>query len=259
MNAFEAVILGIIQGLTEFLPVSSSGHLAVVQQFFGIKEPVLAFDVVLHIGTLVPVFIVFRDEIWAILRHPLQKMTGLLIAATIPAVVAGLLFGDVIEDLFGKIQIIAVCFIITAALLVIADNIKKTKKTDADITYKDAVIVGLFQCVGIPPGISRSGAVITGSLVRGFNRGAATRFTFLLAIPAILGAAVLTGIKVINNNGAASGVSAVCYAAGFVAAMLSGYLAVRFMLALIRSAKLKYFSVYLVIAAAGVIIWTLIK
>ncbi|MCL2575230.1 MAG: undecaprenyl-diphosphate phosphatase [Defluviitaleaceae bacterium] len=253
MNLFEAVILGIIQGLTEFLPVSSSGHLQLLHALFGIDEPTLMFDVWLHVATLIPVFIVFRKTIWELIKNPFQKMTLLLIIGTIPAVIAALFFGEQIESLFegGSIGFLAVTFAITGFLLLFADWAASRlggKKTTEDMSWVDAAIIGVAQAFAIPPGISRSGTTLSTALGRKLNRDEAAKFIFLLSIPAILGATINEIMKIVRlpedayEPIFAFGLPAMI--AGFIAAALAGYLAVQLMLALIRKAKLRYFSIY---------------
>jgi len=251
MTLLEAIILGIIQGFTEFLPISSSGHLAITQNLFGMKEPQITFDVVLHIGTLIPVLIVFWGDIWTLIKKPFQKMTGLLILGTVPAVVFALLFKNTVEALFANILFLAAGFTITGIVLILADRFSKGAKTDNDITIVDALLVGCAQGVAIAPAISRSGSTIAASLGRKMNRETAAKFSFLLSIPAILGAAVMEGRDVIKSG--AADLDWLCMGAGFLAAMLSGYLAVKFMLNIIKRAKLKYFAVYVFILAVIII------
>ena len=261
MNLFEAVILGIIQGFTEFLPVSSSGHLQLLHALFGVEEPTLMFDVWLHVATLIPVFIVFRKPIWEIIKNPFQKMTLLLIIGTVPVVIATLLFGEQIENLFGggSIGFLAATFAITGFLLLFADWASKKlagKKTTDKMSVLDAAVIGCAQAFAIPPGISRSGTTLAASLGRGLNREEAAKFIFLLSIPAIIGATLNEILKIIHlpedYYEPVFAFGALPMIAGFVVAALSGYLAIKLMLALIKKAKLRYFSVY-VFALAGFI------
>jgi len=245
MSILEAIILGIIQGVAEFLPISSSGHLALAQQLFGIEEATLAFDVLLHVGTLIPVCVIYRREIWKLIRNPFQKTTLLLIVGTIPAVIAALLFGDAIETLLRSMIFLAIGFAITGVVLLIADNIRAGEKEERDITVVDALVIGCAQGVAILPAISRSGSTISSSLLRGLNRETAARFSFLLSIPAILGAAVLHMKDLFSGVDVFAGIPLASIVVGFLVAMLSGYLAIQFMLKLIQKAKLKVFSIYL--------------
>jgi len=261
MNLLKAIILGIVQGLTEFLPISSSGHLAVLQDFFGIDgEASFTFAIVLHLGSLVAVFVVFWKEIWALVKKPFQKMTLLIVIGTIPALVFGYLLNDPIESLFSKDKtwIISLCFIVTGIMLLLSDRMKDKGKKEADITYTDALVVGLFQCIGLPPGVSRSGSTITGALFRGLTRESATKFSFLLAIPIVLASSAneILHMLTADSSAAASAesIGALYMIVGAIAAALSGYLAIRFMLALIKKAKLKYFSFYVFVLAAVLLV-----
>ena len=255
MGIFEAILLGIIQGIAEFLPISSSGHLALAQQVFGIEEASLSFDVLLHVGTLIPVCVIYWKSIWELLRKPFQKMTLFLIVGTIPAVVAALVLGDAIESLFSSLLFLAGGFALTGVVLLIADKIRPGEKTERDMTVVDALVIGCAQGVAIAPSISRSGSTISASLLRGLNRETAARFSFLLSIPAILGAAVLELKDVLGGGVIFEGIPVESLVAGFLAAMLSGYLAIQFMLKLIQKAKLKVFSVYLFALAVFVVVW----
>lgn len=264
MSLLEAVILGIVQGFTEFLPVSSSGHLAIFSRalgkLFGVQmateQDNVLFYVVLHLGTLLPVFIVLRKEIWGILKKPFQKLTGIIIVGTIPAVIVALLWGDAIEGLYTNILFLAIAFVLTGLLLLYADCVKPKHLTKdlKDITYVDAVVVGVVQAVAITPAISRSGSTTAGSLFRKLNRDAAARFVFLLSIPAILGAAVLKGVGIIKDGITFSNAELLNLAFGFAAAALSGYLAVSLAFKLIKKARLRYFSFYLFALAAFILV-----
>lgn len=248
MNVFEAIVLGIVQGITEFLPVSSSGHLVLFQKMFRIQQPTMLFDVVLHIGTLIPVFIIFWDKIFSLLKKPFQKYSYLVIAATLPAVVVALLFNDKIESLFDSGKFLSLAFIITGVILLYADSVKNGNKDDKDISYLDSLAIGLMQAVAIIPGVSRSGSTISASLLCGLKKDTAAKFSFLLSIPAILGAAVLEIKNVIGGNtNEFIGIWPMIF--GFIAAMLSGYLSIKFMLKLIRESKLKLFSYYVFVLA----------
>jgi undecaprenyl-diphosphatase len=197
LSIIEALILGVVQGITEFLPVSSSGHLVLLQQIFGIEEPVLLFDTMVHMGTLVAVFAVLWQDIWDILRKFFQPLTLFLVIATLPAVIAALLFNKQIERAFASPSFLGFSFLITSALLLFSELLYRRKKpgapdgsSEGKMTWLDALIIGLLQAIAIIPGISRSGATLSGGLFRGLNRDFVVRFSFLLSIPAILGALV---------------------------------------------------------------------
>ncbi|MDR0322623.1 MAG: undecaprenyl-diphosphate phosphatase [Treponema sp.] len=253
MNIFEAVILGIVQGLTEFLPVSSSGHLVLLQKIFNIKEPSLFFDTMLHLGTLTAVFVVLWSDIWTLLKKPIQPLTGYLIIATIPVVIIALLFNDTIEDVFASAKFLGFCFLITTALLVTAELLSKRAKNISDLKkaeemrWYDALVIGIMQAVAILPGISRSGATISGALFRKLDRDFAARFSFLLSIPAILGAVVLQTKDLIKGSAAETAevsTGAVAVIAGTITAAIVGFFAVKFMLKIIKERSLYGFAIY---------------
>lgn len=260
MSPLKAVILGIVQGLTEFLPVSSSGHLALFHNLLDAQTDSLLFDIVLHVGTLIPICIVLRKEIWALLKKPLQKTTYQLIIGTIPAVVVTLLFRDVIESLFTDTRFLMVGFLLTGLLLFYADCVKKSHLTKSlrDITYADAFFIGCTQAIAIAPSISRSGSTTAASLFRKLNRESAAKFVFLLSIPAILGAAVVEAKDVVTGGISVTSGDALCLLFGFAAAVLSGYLAVNLAFKLIQKAKLKFFSFYLFALSAFIFVDTFI-
>lgn len=248
MSIIQAAILGIIQGLTEFLPVSSSGHLTLFQKIFGLEEVTMSFDIILHVATLIAVFICYREDIWRLVKNPFQKTTYLLVVATIPTVLAALLFGDIIDQTFGTGNYIGINFMITAAILLYADTRKKGFKKIKDMAYSDAVVIGVMQGIAICPAISRSGMTISGALARNLNRNSAARFSFLLSIPAILGAMTLT-LKDIVTGGdpGLAEIGALPIIVGFIFAAVSGFLAIKFMISVVNRGKLKYFSLYVFI------------
>jgi undecaprenyl-diphosphatase len=255
MNIINAIILGIVQGLTEFLPVSSSGHLVLLQKIFKIQEPSLFFDTMLHVGTLIAVLTVLWKDIFEILKKPVQKLTGFLILATIPAVIAALLFKDAIEEIFISAKFLGVCFLITAALLVTAELLSRRNKimtpngenniTSEKMNWLHALFIGIMQAFAIPPGISRSGATISGSLFCKLDRDFAARFSFLMSIPAILGAVVMQTKDLIKHGAAEnSSFGTVAIIAGTITSAVVGFFAVKFMLKIIREKSLFGFAIY---------------
>ena len=265
MNIFIAILLGAIQGLTEFLPVSSSGHLVLFQKIFGISEPPLFFDTMVHVGTLVAVFAVLWKDILAILKKILQPLTAYLVIATIPTVIVALIFRKQLEQLFESGALLGFSFLATAALLVIAEFLVRranragntheglvvndNNKNANSMNWFDALVIGILQAIAIIPGVSRSGATLSGSLSRGLNRDFAARFAFLLSIPAILGAAVFQ-FKDLLKGGAvdtvagAGGTSAAAVIAGTLSAAVVGFFAVRLMLKIVREKSLWGFAIY---------------
>jgi len=281
MNILNAVLLGIIQGLTEFLPVSSSGHLVLLQKIFGIEEPALLFDTMLHVGTLAAVFVVLWADIWAILRKLNQPLTAYLIIATIPAVIFALVFKKPLEKAFETGQFLGLCFLLTSALLVMAELLSRRAargvsahgnlKKAGEMSWLDALIIGILQAVAIIPGVSRSGATLSGALSRKLDRDFAARFSFLLSIPAILGAAVfqlkgvVSAIKTADTNAisdiknvaylqvkvgntaglpVSGGIGTAAIIAGTLSAAIVGFFAVRLMLKIVREKSLWGFAIY---------------
>ncbi len=253
MTLIQAVILGIVQGLSEFLPISSSGHLVLFQKMFGLTEGTMFFTVILHIGTLIPVLIVYRKDILNLIKNPFQKYTYLIIIGTLPAVIFALLFENAIETLFIGGQLLGIGFLFTGLILTIADKMPEGHKSEKEITYLDALLVGCAQGLATLPAVSRSGSTLAGALSRKITREEAAKFSFLLSIPAILGALVLEVLKMIISGNYEVGVSTGALFFGFFSAMLSGYLAINVMLYIIKKAKLKYFAYYVFIIGGLVI------
>jgi len=267
MSIFTAIVLGVIQGLTEFLPVSSSGHLVLFQKIFGIEEPALLFDIMLHVGTLAAVFAVLWKDIWAILRKLLQPLTAYLIIATIPTVIIALALKDPIEKLFETGQFLGVCFLITAALLSAAELLSRRGATGGshaggglkkpgEMNWLDALVIGIMQAIAIVPGVSRSGATLSGALSRRLDRDFAARFSFLLSIPAILGAAILQLKDVVKSGetAAGDGIGAAAMVAGTISAAIIGFFAVRLMLKIVREKSLWGFAIYTAILGVLVLV-----
>jgi undecaprenyl-diphosphatase len=254
MSIVEALILGAIQGITEFLPVSSSGHLVLFQKIFGISEPALLFDTMVHCGTLLAVFVVLWQDIWNILRRPIQRLTGLLIVATLPAVIVALVFKDTIEAAFSSASFLGFAFLITAVLLMVSELLSKRPgkvRGETKMHLPDALIIGVLQGVAIIPGVSRSGATLSGALSRKLDRDFAARFSFLLSIPAILGALVLQ-LKDLAGGVSENSIAAAPIIAGTLAAAVVGFFSVRFMLKIVRERSLWGFVVY--VGALGLLV-----
>lgn len=263
LDLFYAILLGILQGLTEFLPISSSGHLVIAQDIFNIQEADLAFDVILHLGTLVAVLVYYRQDVLKLVgeffiligdfvrgkkprlldySRPYRVLMVMIIIATIPTAIIGLAFNDLFSRLFESADFVGYALIITGILLWIANGMVSGRKNIKSMTAGDALTVGLVQGLAITPGISRSGSTIFAGLIRGLDRELATRFSFLLSIPAILGALVVEGKDVFENASALHDVIPVLV--GFIAAAVSGYLAIHFLISALQKRKLNYFSYY---------------
>lgn len=273
MDIFQAIIIGLVQGLTEFLPVSSSAHLIFVQQALGLTDVPLAFDVLLHAGTLVAVFIYFYNDIIQMIkgfflslidlkegkfmseikRDPYKKLAWLTIIATIPIGVVGLLFNDVVEELFGGLTVPAFLLLITGCLLYFSQRMNSGKINVQNISTKEALVMGCGQALAILPGLSRSGTTIASGLFVGLDKEFAAKFSFILSIPAILGAAV---VQLKDLSGANIELSA-CVA-GFIVAVISGYIAISFLLKLVRERSLDIFAFYCWIVGIVILVGSLI-
>lgn len=264
MNWLEALILGIIQGLTEFIPVSSSGHLVLADRLFGVGGGSLAFDVALHGGTLLALIIYFWRDIVGLLRSLFRasdqtRLAWLLIIATVPAVFAGLLLEDLAEDTFRSGLLVSFNLITIALLMLWAESqYKRSKKHTAlqKTSRNQALTMGFAQALAIVPGVSRSGSTITAGLFAGMDRVAATRFSFLLGIPIIFGAFVKSvlfgdGLTQVQDE---TGV----FLVGILAAFLSGLFAIRFLLKYLAKHSLKVFAYYRITLGIVVIIIGLI-
>lgn len=255
MSFLEAILLGIIQGLTEFLPVSSSGHLELAKAIFGdesLPKESMLMTVALHGATALSTIIVFWKEVKEIFRGLFQfqwneetRFSLFIIISMIPATIIGLLFEDQIEGFFsGQILLVGFMLLITGALLFLADRSKNTNKT---IGKWSALIVGIAQAIAILPGISRSGATIATSVLLKVDRARAARFSFLMVVPLILG-------KMIKDLGSGafidSNIDLVNLSAGFIAALLTGIVACRWMIKLVKQSKLSWFAIYCIIVGS---------
>lgn len=253
MAVWIAVILGLVQGLTEFLPVSSSGHLFILESAFGIKEGDTFFTIMLHIGTLIAVFIVYRKQIADIIRHPIQRKTGMLLISTAATVAMYLVFNKFFKTALSSGMLLGYSFLLTAILLFIVDRLpQKGGKSIQEMKIPSALSIGLMQGIGILQGVSRSGATISGALFFGLDRNEAAEYSFLLSIPAIIGGFV-TEIPDMIESGITQ-IEWLPVLVGTVVAAVSGYFAIRFMIRLITNKKLYAFSIY--VAALGV--WVLL-
>ena len=256
MNIIESIVLGLIQGLTEFLPVSSSGHLELAKVILGdtsVPQESLTFTVVLHFATALSTLVIFRKEVIEIFKGLIQfkwneqtQFSLKIIASMIPAVFVGLLFEEHLEAFFGgKILLVGAMLLVTAVLLLMAD---KAKKTDKKVSFTNAVIIGISQAIAMLPGISRSGATISTSVLLGVDRTKAARFSFLMVVPLIIGK-VAKDLMSGEINFSSAEIAPLT--AGFIAAFVSGLLACTWMISLVKKSKLSYFAIYC--AIVGVI------
>ncbi|MDK2932345.1 MAG: undecaprenyl-diphosphatase [Clostridiales bacterium] len=278
MNTFVAIVLGIVQGLTEFLPISSSGHLVIFQELFGmndLEESHLLFDTLLHFGTLLSIFLVYNKDMYYLIKEffgiltdiskgevnihasPYRKMIMLLITATIPTVIIGLLFKDMFDLMFKSIRVVGFTLLFTGFLLSISNKLISGSKDEANAKYSNAFIIGLFQGMAIMPGISRSGSTIVAGLLNGFKKEFAVKFSFLISIPAILGAAVLQ-IPDLLRQGIDSTII-FPYIAGTLAAAITGFIAIKFLINLLNKGKFYLFSYYCWGIGVFIILYSLFK
>ncbi|MDP4687568.1 MAG: undecaprenyl-diphosphate phosphatase [Salibacteraceae bacterium] len=263
MSILEAIILGIIQGLTEFLPVSSSGHLELGKAILGdnsLPEESLLFTVVLHFATALSTVVVFRKEIGEIVKGLFQfqwndqaQFSVKIILSMMPAAVIGVLFNDQIEALFSKqILLVGAMLVITGLLLFLAD---KAKNTDKNVTFTNAFIIGIAQAIAILPGISRSGATISTSVLLGIDREKAARFSFLMVVPLIFGKMAK---DLLDGGITSSTIDIMPMALGAIAAFVAGLFACNWMIALVKKSQLKYFSYYCFAAGIAAVSYSLI-
>ena len=282
MSVFEAIVLGIVQGLTEFLPISSSGHLILAPWLFGWEEPGLGFDAALHLGTLVAVFAFFRDDILGMIRavplavrRPMAVVRGVdpaneprfadarlgfyLILGSIPGGVAGLAVQGGVDDFFhdasdkGRaIAVIAILLAVFGFVLLLAERLATHRRRLGDVGIADAVVIGMAQAVALIPGVSRSGITLTAGLFRGMARADAARFSFLLGLPLILAAGLKGLLDLLQGD--AGDISATTMLVGIVASGLSGFAAIWGLLRFLQRSSTTVFVVYRIVAAVAILV-----
>lgn len=277
MSLLESIILGIIQGIAEFLPISSSGHLAIFKKIFGLRDVGLTFDILLHAGTLVAVFVVYWSDIWKlikegvgiivdvcknigrffsskikkqntdyikIVRTPYRKFVMLIIVSTIPTGIFGVAFQKIFNLDNPSLIIPGISLLITALMLYVVDDLPSGTKTPKEMTYKNGLIIGIAQGIATLPGISRSGTTLTVGILNGLDRKFAVKYSFIMSIPAILGACVLDLKDLFAPENALSSTELIYYLIGAVVAAVVGYICIRTLLVLFKNRKMKYFSYY---------------
>ena len=262
MTYFKAIILGLVQGLAEFLPISSSGHLALLQGLFGIEgESVLLFAVLLHVGTLVSVFISYWKDISELVvelfitikdiftgkglrlnERPVRKLGVMIIVATIPTAVIGVLFNDLFESFYSSFVAIGTGFIVTGVLMFLAERMGSANRGIEQMNFRNALFIGILQGVAICPGVSRSGSTLIGGLTTGLRREFAVKFAFLISIPSILGSVVLEVPDAVKAGLDTAIIGPVV--AGMLVAAVSGIIAIKGMIKIVSGKKLSYFSYY---------------
>ena len=257
MTWFEALILGLIQGLTEYLPVSSSGHLAIGSALFGIEgEENLAFTIIVHVATVLSTLVILWKEIeWifkGLFKFQMNDETRYvinIIVSMIPIGIVGVFFKDKVEAIFGScLLVVGCCLLVTALLLSFSYYYKPRQKEK--ISLKDAFIIGLSQACAVLPGLSRSGTTIATGLLLGNSKEKLAQFSFLMVIPPILGEALLDAIKMMKGEDIAGDIPAISLIVGFLAAFVSGCVACKWMINIVKKGKLIYFAIYCAIAGA---------
>jgi len=262
MSFLEAIILGIIQGLTEFLPVSSSGHLELVKAIQGQNltgESSMLMTVVLHFATALSTVIVFRKDIYAIFKGLFLFKVNRefifsrnIVLSMIPAAIVGFFFEDIIESMFGgRVLLVGTMLLVTGLLLLLADRAGKTRKK---VNAFHAIIIGISQAIAILPGISRSGATIATSVLLGVDRSRAARFSFLMVVPLIFGKIAK---DIFSNEFSAEDIPIDVISAGFISAFVIGIIACTLMITLVKRSKLSYFSYYCFLVGLGAIGWAI--
>ena len=273
MTLLQSIVLGIIQGLTEFLPISSSAHLVITPYVLGWKIPAqegFVFDVLVQVGTLLAVILYFRKDLYQIIvgvinglihkrpfSEPTSRLGWMLVLASIPAVIAGLIFKDPVEKAFGSPVAASFLLLGTAVLLLIAEWVGKRNRLFESISWLDALIVGLFQAVSLLPGISRSGSTITGGMVRNLDRPAAARFSFLMSVPVMLGAGALATVDLLKSPDFTGQIPTLVL--GFITAAIVGYLSIRWLLAYLVKHPLYLFAIYCVVVSVTVLLFSIFR
>ena len=268
MEWFEAILLGLVQGLTEFLPVSSSGHLTIGREILGVEaSDDLVFEVVVHAATVLATIVVFRKQIWKLLcglfKFKYNDETDYVFkicVSMIPIFIVGVFFKDWVESLFSSLLVVGIALMVTACLLFFSDRFAAGRKADAPvarggISYLQAFIIGLGQAFAVVPGLSRSGTTISTGLLCGVRREDVAQFSFLMVLVPILGEALL---DLVGGDMAASSVGGGALLLGFVAAFISGVFACKVMISIVKKAKLKWFALYCLIVGALVVAFNLI-
>ena len=268
MSWWEALILGLVQGLTEFLPVSSSGHLEIGQALLGTAgEENLTFAIVVHAATVLSTLVILWKEVAQLFKGTFttpkwnddKNYVAMILVSMIPVFVVGMFFKEQVESLFGSgLFVVGICLCVTATLLYFSEWLSKRRAGEGhEVGYKDAIIIGLAQAVAVLPGLSRSGTTIATGLLCGVKKESVTKFSFLMVLIPILGEAFLELIDVLSGEVVASSIGMLSLFVGFVAAFVSGCFACRFMINIVRRQKLIYFAIYCLCAGIFSIVYGL--
>ena len=259
MDIFKVIMLGIIQGITEFLPISSSGHLVIFQYLFGINTDQLTLSVFLHFGTIIPVIIIYWEDVKGIImfKKEQRRLSWLVLVGIIPTAIIGFLFEDYIEGFFSSIQIVGYMLLVTGLLIYLTEHISNVKFKLSEMKEHNAIIVGIAQGLAVIPGISRSGSTIVSSLLQGLDRESAAKFSFLVSVPVIFGVGLLE-LKDVLTVGLVK-LGWLDLIIGFIVSAISGYFAIKYLLHILKKGSLVVFSYYcwtvgiIVIFLAGIL------
>lgn len=251
MNVFDSAILGAVQGVTEFLPISSSGHLIIIEKLFGLSvESLKVFDVSLHVGTLMAILVYFWRDVWEMVRFKNPKLILYIVIGSVPAVLIGLFFGEGIDSHFRNTSSVGITLAVVGLFFIFAEYVHK-KVAEKGVGWGSAIVIGLFQACALVPGVSRSGSTISGGLMLGLTREKAARFSFLLGIPAIAGAALLTSMKGLDD-GAFSGEIILPMIVGFLISFLVGLGSVYILMKFLKKHSLMVFAWYRILVGVGI-------
>lgn len=280
MNTFQALIMGLLQGLTEYLPVSSSGHLTIASELFGIDgESNMTFTIAVHVATVLSTLVILGSEIGKILKgmcnplsprslkgngtflnrlNPDQRYVLNILVSMIPIGIVGVFFKDQVEEIFGSgLLVVGICLLLTAALLTFSYLARPRQRENISLGH--AFIIGLAQAVAVLPGLSRSGSTIATGLLLGNKKEKLAQFSFLMVIPPILGEALLDVLKMVKGEEATGGIDTLPLIVGFVAAFISGCAACKWMIGIVKKGKLIYFAYYCAIVGVASIVYSLLK
>ncbi len=257
----KVIILSIVQGITEFLPISSSGHLVIFQHVLGFKEDNLYYTIVLHAGTLCSIIVYYGKDLLEIIKRRQIQIILFVAIGTLPLIVVGLVIKPVLENYFSSLLLVGICLAITAMMLLLVHKPVNQKKSIEEMSWHDALIIGLLQCVAVLPGVSRSGTTISVGTRLGFTNEAAARFSFYLAIPAIFGAVLLETVDLIKEYSSAPelvSISIPLTLIGLIVSFLVGFVALKLLLHLLKTKKFSYFGYYCLVLSLITFIMVLI-
>lgn len=246
MTVVQSFFLGAIQGLTEFLPISSSGHLILFQKLFGLNGDFLFFNLLLHFATLIAVILCFRMQVLDLIKHPFSKKAKMLYISCVPTVIIAFLLKNVVSNVSGAF--LGVCFLLTAIVLFVSGSVAKQKNSIFDLNYKSSFLMGVIQGIAVLPGISRSGSTLSVGLLCGGEKEGVAEISFLMSIPVVLGGFVLELVDFCKTQPIFY-ISPSCMIIGFLSSLVFGILSLRLMLRAVKKLKLFYFSIYLILVA----------